>query len=205
MENNGTAGATSTWGSTRPKYAFQSRAEQSRAEQSSYFWNSEDGFPQSIWMKFATPRQIAKLGYYSLSYAPRRFNIIGSSDCAEPWTILLHVADSNSKHKERTWTVPQQNRRAFKCIGLKIETTYADDLETTSVALQNIQMWGRDADGEILLDVEEEVERNRKESKPLEEEVERCSAAQNSLKEEIYRLKNESTAIKACKIVLWHF
>ena len=47
-----------------------------------------------------------------------------------------------------------------------------------------------------------ELETSRNE---LEEEVERNSAAQNSLKEEIYRLKNESTSIKACRIILWHF
>ena len=48
-----------------------------------------------------------------------------------------------------------------------------------------------------------ELKKSKTESQLLEEEVERCSSAQNSLKEEINRLKNESTAIKACKTSLF--
>jgi len=169
MENIGTPGASSVYGFNLPKYAFQN---------SSNYWSSISRLPQSIWIKLATPCQIAKLGFSSEGnmYAPRRFDIIGSSNCADPWTVLLHVADSGftktSRSQFKTWTVPQQNRRAFKCIGLKIETTYKCCIRYYSgdyVALKNIQMWGRD----------------------------RCSSAENSLKEENYRLKNENTAIKA--------
>jgi len=142
MQNSGTPGATSFFNENcEPKYAFQNSFK---------YWMVY-GLPQSIWMKFATAHRIAKIGfsskpekrlnhpidYKSSKWAPRRFNIIGSSNCAEPWTVLLHVAYSNYIDNVRTWTVPQQNRRAFRCIGLKIETTY----KYPNVALKNIQMW----------------------------------------------------------------
>jgi len=146
MQNSGTPGATSSLDNDcLPEYAFQNAP--------GYSWMSKFKVPQSIWMQFAAPQRIAKLGFfckYNSIYAPRSFDIVGSSNCgvgdsvnSPNWTVLLHVANDRFGLRPRgsdifkTWTVPQQNRRGFRCIGLKIDTTYAQD----EVALKNIQMW----------------------------------------------------------------
>ena len=95
-------------------------------------------------MKFADPHRITKIGFYCLGYyAPRSFDIIGSSDCAAPWTVLLHVAEKYDYRKIfKTWVVPPQKRQAFRCIGIKVETIMEDDPEDPNpVMLKNIQMW----------------------------------------------------------------
>ena len=142
MENSGTAGATSVWKSSVPKYAFQN------SENRGIFYHSNrvSNWPTYIWMKFAKPHRISQLGFSSRNnkYAPRRFDIVGSSNCADPWTVLHHVADSGypndgSGYIFKTWIVPQQNRQAFPCIGLKVETVW--HMQYPYVLLTNIQMW----------------------------------------------------------------
>jgi len=152
MQNNGTPGATSfdnnSAASKLPKYAFENTLTY---DASGYnYWLSKRGMPQYIWMKFATPHRIAKLGFSSQSnaYAPTRFDIIGSSNCAkrdgDAWMVLLHVAESGFPADDipgkmtKTWSIPQQNRREYACIGLKIELS---NNEKNYVALKNIQMW----------------------------------------------------------------
>jgi len=151
MQNNGTPGATSfdnnSAASKLPKYAFENTLTY---DASGYnYWLSKRGMPQYIWMKFATPHRIAKLGFSSQSnmFAPRRFDIVGSSNCAkrdgDAWKALLHVAESGFPADDfpgrmtKTWSIPQQNRREYACIGLKIESSNSE----TSVVLKNIQMW----------------------------------------------------------------
>jgi len=140
MENSGTAGATSFVSSTyAPKYAFQNVG---------HFYESEhvSDWPTYIWMKFANPHRISLLGFSSAHqnwYAPRRFDIVGSSNCAAPWTVLHHVAEAGFPNdyccEFKIWLVPQQNRQAFPCIGLKVETTW--NMDWPYVFLKNIQMW----------------------------------------------------------------
>ena len=146
MQNNGTPGATSfdSIESKLPKYAFENTIYSDRpGVTGDNYWESERGFPQYIWMKFATPHRIAKLGFSSQSnaYAPTRFDIIGSSNCAAPWTVLRHVDDAGFTEwgQVKTWTVPLENRLAFTCIGLKIETSNRYDYPY--IAVRQIQMW----------------------------------------------------------------
>ena len=141
MENSGTAGATSSLGSGYgPKYAFQNSGN-------FYESNTVSNWPTYIWMKFANPHRISQLGFssaYENRYAPRRFDIVGSSNCAAPWTVLHHVAEAGFPNNERccdfrTWIVPQQRRQPFPCIGLKVETIWY--MDNPYVLLKNIQMW----------------------------------------------------------------
>jgi len=158
MQNNGTPGATSfdnnSAASKLPKYAFENTVTYTGQTSGDNYWESEEspnirGMPQYVWMKFATPHRIAKLGFSSQSnmFAPRRFDIVGSSNCAkrdgDAWKALLHVAESGFPADDfpgrmtKTWSIPQQNRREYACIGLKIESSNSE----TSVVLKNIQMW----------------------------------------------------------------
>jgi len=143
MENSGTAGATSFASSDRsPKYAFKN-------VHNYYHSRAVRNWPTYIWMKFANPHRISQLGFSSAQsngnqYAPRRFNIVGSSNCAEPWTVLLHVAEAGFPNNGgccefKTWKVPQEKRQAFPCIGLKIESIWR--MDNPYVILKNIQMW----------------------------------------------------------------
>ena len=139
MENSGTAGATSSLGSGYgPKYAFQNSGN-------FYESNTVSNWPTYIWMKFANPHRISQLGFTSSQnrYAPRRFNIVGSSNCTEPWTVLCHVADAGFPNNYagkvfKTWIVPQEKRQAFPCIGLEVESILDG---APYVLLYNIQMW----------------------------------------------------------------
>jgi len=102
MQNNGTPGATSfdSIESKLPKYAFENTIYSDRpGVTGDNYWESDRGFPQYFWMKFATPHRIAKLGFSSQSnaYAPRRFDIIGSSNCAKSdgdWRYVLSTSPS---------------------------------------------------------------------------------------------------------------
>ena len=146
--NNGTAGTTSleqfhnpSTNINLPKYAFQN---------TSNYWFSEGGMPQSAWMQFPTPHEITKIGFSSIynSYAPKRFDVIGSSNCAAPWTVLLRINDAgfpNDYGNEfKLWSVPADSQRPFTCLGLKIETTGAME-DYPHVALKNIEMWEKAA------------------------------------------------------------
>jgi len=153
MQNNGTPGATSfdnnSAASKLPKYAFENTVTYTGQTSGDNYWESDGMMPQYVWMKFATPHRIAKLGFSSQSnmFAPRRFDIVGSSNCAkrdgDAWMVLLHVAESGFPADDfpgrmtKTWSIPQQNRREYACIGLKIESSNSE----TSVVLKNIQMW----------------------------------------------------------------
>jgi len=85
MQNNGTPGATSfdSAASKFPKYAFENTVTYTGQTSGDNYWESEEspnirGMPQYVWMKFATPHRIAKLGFSSQSnmFAPRRFDIV---------------------------------------------------------------------------------------------------------------------------------
>jgi len=153
MQNNGTPGATSfdnnSAASKLPKYAFENTSTYTGRTSGYNYWESKGLMPQYVWMKFATPHRIAKLGFSSQSnmFAPKRFDIVGSSNCAkrdgDAWMVLLHVAESGFPADDfpgrmtKSWSIPQQNRREYACIGLKIESSNSG----TSVVLKNIQMW----------------------------------------------------------------
>merc|ERR1711970_395609 len=153
MRNNGTPAATSFLKATRntlknsgdmvPKWAYQNGGKNK-------IWHSEKGFPQSIWMKFRTAHRLVKIGFssYFNMHAPLSFDIVGSPNCnAAPatrppnWFILHRVTNSgfpnNRRSQFRTWTVPIRNRRAFRCIGIKVNKIHAK----LYVLLYNIRMW----------------------------------------------------------------
>ena len=143
MVNTGLAGATSFHSTAYgPEKAFQNL-------NGNYFYRSKRGLPQSVWMKFVEPHRISQLGFsskqpYGNLYAPRSFDIVGSSNCAAPWTVLLHVAEAGFPNDSngnvfKTWVVPPQNRKAFRCIGLKVETIWF--MNNPYLQLKNIQMW----------------------------------------------------------------
>ena len=142
MENSGTAGATS-FGNSRgraryaPRYAFENSGNK-------WLSNLAQQSGSGIWMNFATPHRLAQLGFTTVynKHAPRRFDIVGSPNCAAPWTVLLHVADAGWPNDwesglSKNWTVAPQKRRAFRCIGLMVETTW----DMFHVLVKNIQMW----------------------------------------------------------------
>ena len=152
MENSGTAGATSVHYRSfySPKFAFQD-VNGNRDYYHSLRLNGRNGrnWPVYIWMKFANPHRISQLGFSSAQsngnqYAPRRFDIVGSSNCAAPWTVLHHVAEAGFPNNDqccefKTWIVPEQKRQAFRCIGLKVESI--GNMGNPYVILKNIQMW----------------------------------------------------------------
>jgi len=141
MENSGTPDATSFYNpSYGPQYAFKNLGGS--------FYRSDyvSNWPTYIWMKFANPHRISQLGFSSATnslHAPRRFAIVGSLNCAAPWTVLHHVAEAGFPNNYccefKIWIVPQQKRQAFPCIGLKVETTW--NMDWPYVFLKNIQMW----------------------------------------------------------------
>ena len=108
---NGIAGATSCWGTKVAQDGFNWKS-----------WMSGGGFPVYIWMRFTTPQKITAIGFGSgwSVEAPKRFAVVGSSNCAEPWTSLLHVDDSGFVYDNEfhSWIVPEKNRRSFHCIGI---------------------------------------------------------------------------------------
>ena len=147
MENSGTAGATSFYqAGYEAKNAFLKPGSGKR-----YVSYIIRVWPVYIWMKFANPHRISQLGFSSIGtedyYAPKRFDIVGSSNCATmtdhgPWTVLRHVPDAgfpvySGQDVFKSWKVPQQKRQAFPCIGLKVERTLA----MGQLSLKNIQMW----------------------------------------------------------------
>ena len=146
MINNGTAGASSVYNDdvySQPKYAFQN---------SRNYWLSKYGLPQSVWMRFPTPRRLVKIGFSSVrnNAAPQRFDVVGSSNCTDertsggPWTSLLRVDDAGFPDDSagrlfKSWIVPEGNRRPFLCLGLKVVSIW--DVVNPSVTLKNIVMW----------------------------------------------------------------
>jgi len=136
IATNGIVGGT--------KCAYKDHIPKNAFRQGDYwFCPSREKHPQYIWMKFCAPHRIIQLGIQTASFAPsvKRFDIIGSSDCAAPWTVLRHVEDAGfSKFgQKKVWTVPVQNRRAFSCIGLKIETS--NEHPFPYIMVEQIQMW----------------------------------------------------------------
>ena len=136
--NSGTAGATSVYHNMNlPKYAFQN---------TNNYWYSQRGLPQSVWMQFPTPHQITKIGFSSIynSYAPKSFDVVGSSNCTAPWTTLVRVDEAGFPDDWEstvglTWKVPERNQQPFSCIGIKVETIWK--MKTPYVMLKNIEMW----------------------------------------------------------------
>ena len=141
---DGTAGATSVYPYRPDLEAKNAFLKPGSGKQ--YISSVVRVWPVYIWMKFANPHRISQLGFSSIGIhwycAPKRFDIVGSSNCATPWTVLRHVADAGFPNHSgqsvfKSWKVPQQKRQAFPCIGLKVERTLA----MGQLSLKNIQMW----------------------------------------------------------------
>jgi len=134
----GMAGATSSVYGTDPKYAFQNLDEK--------HWFSKEGLPQSIWMRYPKEHTVSKIGFtpYENDIAPDQFDIVGSWNCADPWTTLLHVKSSgfsNNLNNDgfKSWTVPENNRRSFRCIGLNVINVLQK--KTQHVSLKDLTLW----------------------------------------------------------------
>ena len=141
----GTPGATSSFHGTDPKYAFQNLDDE--------HWFSEEGLPQSIWMRYSKEHTVSKIGFtpYENDIAPDQFDVVGSSNCADPWTILLHVNSSgftNNLNNDgfKSWTVPENNRRPFRCIGLYVINVLSKSIQ--HVTLKDLTIWEEEDLGE---------------------------------------------------------
>ena len=141
----GTPGATSSLDTTDPKYAFQNLDDE--------HWFSEGGLPQSIWMRYSKEHTVSKIGFtpHWNDYAPVQFDIVGSSNCADPWTTLLHVkssgfTDYHSNYGFKSWTVPENNRRPFRCIGLYVINVLSKEIQ--HVTLKDLTIWEEEDLGE---------------------------------------------------------
>ena len=120
------------------------------------FYRSRLGLPQTIWLEYGASHRISKLGFpYKNKFSPRSFDIVGAPKCSkasDPWTVLLHVADAGVPSDDKngvfkTWVVPPQNRKAFKCIGLRVEKVTGTSgykyvpLRLKYVKLNDIRIW----------------------------------------------------------------
>ena len=138
IAENGTPGASSyRHADYEPKYAFQNWKK---------YWLSKKGMPQSIWMRYPTEHKVAKIGFTPEwnDMAPDWFDIVGSTNCTEPWTTLRSVKSSGFPNDFygagiKVWNVPERKRRSFRCIGLNIQNVLA--LNYKYVALKNLKMW----------------------------------------------------------------
>jgi len=132
----GSAGSSTESSGYAPKYAFHSIG--------SHYFHSQKGMPQAIWFRFSKPHRLAKIGITSHQnrYAPKRFNVVGSNDCAS-WTSMLTVFNSgfpdNTHEETRYWSISAQNRMAFTCIGLNVKTNPWSGYPY--LLLNNIMMW----------------------------------------------------------------
>jgi len=132
----GSAGSSTVHSTYAPKYAFHSIGNR--------YFHSKEGMPQAIWFRFSKPHRLAKIGItpqYN-NYAPKWFDVVGSSDCAT-WTSMLTVFNSgfpdNGNRETRYWSISAQNRMAFTCIGLNVQTNPLSS--SPYLLLNNIMMW----------------------------------------------------------------
>ena len=109
------------------------------------FWESKSEMPQYIGMSYPTVHTVVRIGFspeYNL-HAPDRFLVVGSN-CTGPWTILLHVNSSgypNNWQNDgfKSWSIPETNRRPFRCIGLNVLSVQNKDWQY--VRLNNFTLW----------------------------------------------------------------
>ena len=137
ISENGTPGGTSNRSHFLTKYAFQD---------SEKYWMSGRRVPQSIWMRYPTKHIVAQIGFTPEwnDMAPEQFDVVGSPDCAEPWTTLLRVESAGFPNDFRnagykSWIVPKEARRPFRCIGLNVRNVPSETIEY--VALKNLTLW----------------------------------------------------------------
>ena len=76
--------------------------------------------------------------------APEQFDVVGSPDCAEPWTTLLRVESAgftNNHHngKFKSWIVPDKDRHSFNCIKMNVQNMPSG--ASKYVALKNLTLW----------------------------------------------------------------
>ena len=107
-------------------------------------WHSLRGLPQLIWMHYEKPHVLQRIDITSNynEHAPRSFEVIGSMDCAQ-WTTMLNVplADfgSSGPGLRKSFIIPLANRRAFPCIGLRVNRIWK--MSWQYVRILQIDLW----------------------------------------------------------------
>jgi len=113
ISDHGTPGASSFYEHYYPKNAFTSADD---------FWASgRYKFPAMLWMKFINPHRLARIGYRSnyIGNIPAKMLVVGSHDCTN-WSNLLTIENTGFSGQEfRNWSIPEENRVLYRCIGLK--------------------------------------------------------------------------------------
>jgi len=135
INDHGTPGASSVYrqySKYNPMNAFTSTEE---------IWASDHHqFPAIVWMKFNNPHRLARIGYRSNSIdnIPKKMIVVGSDDCTN-WSNLLTIENTGFHGTEyRDWSIPEENRVLYRCIGLKWPVKPAG---RTIVVVKEIRMW----------------------------------------------------------------
>jgi len=113
ISDHGTPGASSVYTSYYPKNAFTSADD--------YWASAVNQFPAIVWMKFNNPHRLARIGYRSnhIDNIPKKMIVVGSHNCTN-WSNLLTIENTGFSGTEfRDWSIPEENRVLYRCIGLK--------------------------------------------------------------------------------------
>ena len=119
----------------RPSNAFQKNGR---------MWHSMRKLPQLIWMYYEKPHVLQRIDITSNynEHAPRSFEVIGSMDCAT-WTTMLNVPEAGfgggGPSLRKSFIIPLANRRAFPCIGLRVNTIWM--MRRGYVRIPQIDLW----------------------------------------------------------------
>ena len=73
----------------------------------------------------------------SLQQSPTKFQLVGSNDCVHWKTISTFKAKFTQLNQVKSWDVPKKQRRAFKCIGIRVNEVSKGKF----AAIQGMRMW----------------------------------------------------------------
>jgi len=91
-----------------------------------------------------------------LKYSPKKFELVGSEDCAN-WRTIFRVESTTwtTSDQEKMWVVPEEQRASFPCIGFKVLTNGWKRLSEyrPEAAIQDARFWEADESGKRLLNI----------------------------------------------------
>ena len=89
-------------------------------------------FPATVYIKLPNAVKVSAFSFRSrpepyhnlkwiLDFSPRKFELVGSEDCAD-WRTIFRVESTTwtTFDEEKMWVVPEWQQASFPCIGFKV-------------------------------------------------------------------------------------
>ena len=97
--------------------------------------------PQTVWYRFPEAVTVSEFSFSSgddwLEYMPRKFDFVGSDDCAAWTTIQSYETEFTRDEETKEFAIPAAKRKSFRCVGIRVTKTKSN----TFAAIQHMNMW----------------------------------------------------------------